>query len=65
MAIKTPICDFGTKAPDFELKSTDNKILSLNDINILLTYSKVKIIQKQKLFFFELLSSLAKIRVLL
>ena len=32
MAIETPICDFGTKAPDFELKSTDNKILSLNDI---------------------------------
>ena len=32
MAIKTPICDFGKKAPDFKLKSTDNKILSLNDI---------------------------------
>ena len=32
MAIETPICDFGKKAPDFKLKSTDNKILSLNDI---------------------------------
>ena len=29
---KTPICDFGQKAIPFELKSTDNKILSLNDI---------------------------------
>ena len=26
---KTPICDFGQKAHDFKLKSTDNKILSL------------------------------------
>ena len=32
MPIQTPICDFGQKAYDFELKSTDNKILSLNDI---------------------------------
>ena len=32
MAIETPICDFGKKAPDFKLKSTDSKILSLNDI---------------------------------
>ena len=29
---KTPICDFGKKAQNFELKSTDNKIISLNDI---------------------------------
>ena len=29
---KTPICDFGKKAENFQLKSTDNKILSLNDI---------------------------------
>ena len=29
---KTPICDFGKKAEDFKLKSTDNKILSLNDV---------------------------------
>ncbi len=29
---KTPICDFGKKAENFKLKSTDNKILSLNDI---------------------------------
>ena len=32
MPIKTPICDFGQKAHNFELKSTDNKILSLNDV---------------------------------
>ena len=32
MPIQTPICDFGQKAYDFQLKSTDNKILSLNDI---------------------------------
>jgi len=32
MPIQTPICDFGQKAHDFELKSTDNKILSLDDI---------------------------------
>ena len=29
---KTPICDFGKKAEEFKLKSTDNKILSLTDI---------------------------------
>ena len=32
MPIQTPICDFGQKAHDFMLKSTDNKILSLEDI---------------------------------
>ena len=32
MAIQTPICDFGQKAHDFELKSTDNKISFLNDV---------------------------------
>ena len=32
MPIQTPICDFGQKAIPFELKSTDNKVLSLNDI---------------------------------
>ena len=32
MAIETPICDFGQKATDFKLKSTDNKIVSLNDV---------------------------------
>ena len=32
MPIKTPICDFGQKAYNFELKSTDNKLISLNDI---------------------------------
>ena len=29
---KTPICDFGRKAESFQLNSTDNKIVSLNDI---------------------------------
>ena len=29
---KTPICDFGKKAVEFKLESTENKILSLNDI---------------------------------
>ena len=32
MPIQTPICDFGQKAHDFQLKSTDNKIISLNNI---------------------------------
>ena len=32
MPIKTPICDFGKAAKSFELKSTDNKIISLNDV---------------------------------
>ena len=32
MPIQTPICDFGQKAFSFELKSTENKIISLNDI---------------------------------
>ena len=29
---KTPICDFGKKADHFELKSIENKIISLNDV---------------------------------
>ena len=32
MPIQTPICDFGQKAHDFKLKSTEGKILSLTDI---------------------------------
>ena len=32
MPIQTPICDFGQKAHNFELISTDNKILSLSDV---------------------------------
>jgi peroxiredoxin len=32
MPRQTPICDFGQKAHNFGLKSTDNKILSLNNI---------------------------------
>ncbi len=29
MPIQTPICDFGQKAHDFKLKSTDGKILNI------------------------------------
>ena len=29
---KTPVCEFGRKAEDFELKSINNKLISLNDI---------------------------------
>tara|TARA_B100000029_G_scaffold493744_1_gene556610 strand:+ start:50 stop:604 length:555 start_codon:yes stop_codon:yes gene_type:complete len=29
---KTPICNFGEKAKDFNLKSTENKLVSLNDV---------------------------------
>ena len=29
---KTPICDFGKKAENFGLKSTENKIVTLNDV---------------------------------
>ena len=32
MALKTPICDFGKKAENFSLMSTNDKIISLNDI---------------------------------
>ena len=32
MPIKTPICDFGQAAKSFELKSTNNEIIKLNDI---------------------------------
>ena len=32
MPVQTPICDFGKKALLFELKSTENKVVSLNDI---------------------------------
>ena len=32
MPVQTPICDFGKKALPFELKSTDNKIVSLDNI---------------------------------
>ena len=32
MPIQTPICDFGQKAHNFKLKSTDNKIISLDDV---------------------------------
>ena len=29
MPIKTPVCDFGKKAENFELKSTENKLIVL------------------------------------
>lgn len=32
MAIETPVCNFGGKAKDFNLISTENKKVSLNDI---------------------------------
>ena len=32
MPVQTPICDFGKKALPFKLKSTDNKIISLDNI---------------------------------
>ena len=32
MAISTPICNFGEKSHDFKLKSTENKLISLNDV---------------------------------
>ena len=32
MPIQTPICDFGKKAENFELNSTGNKKISLNDV---------------------------------
>ena len=32
MPVQTPICDFGKKALPFQLKSTENKMLSLDDI---------------------------------
>ena len=31
---KTPVCDFGKKAKDFKLKSINNKIITLNDIQV-------------------------------
>ena len=32
MPLKTPICDFGQSAKSFELKSTNNEIIKLNDV---------------------------------
>ena len=32
MPIKTPICDFGQVAKNFELKSTDNEVITLSNI---------------------------------
>ena len=32
MPLKTPICDFGQAANSFELKSTNNEIIKLNDV---------------------------------
>jgi peroxiredoxin len=32
MPLKTPICDFGQAAKSFELKSTNNEVIKLNDV---------------------------------
>jgi peroxiredoxin len=32
MAIETPLCDFGWKAPDFSLPATDGRVLSMKDV---------------------------------
>ena len=32
MPLKTPICDFGQAAKNFELKSTNNEVIKLNDV---------------------------------
>ena len=32
MAVETPICDFGWRAPDFTLQATDGKTWSLADV---------------------------------
>ena len=32
MSLSTPVCNFGEKSYDFNLKSTENKIVGLNDI---------------------------------
>ena len=32
MLTQTPICDFGKKAVSFKLKSTEGKIISLEDL---------------------------------
>ena len=32
MAISTPICNFGEKSHDFSLQSTEDKLVSLNDV---------------------------------
>ena len=32
MSVSTPICNFGEKSHDFNLQSTEDKLVSLNDI---------------------------------
>ena len=32
MSLSTPVCNFGEKSYDFSLKSTENKIVNLNDV---------------------------------
>ena len=33
MAVETPICDFGWKAPEFSLPATDGKVFTLEELN--------------------------------
>ena len=43
---KTPICEFGKKANNFELKSTENKLINLNkerSIDVIITRLRKKI----------------------
>jgi peroxiredoxin len=32
MAVSTPVCDFGLRAPDFRLPATDGRVLTLADV---------------------------------
>ena len=32
MSVSTPICNFGEKSHEFSLKSTEDKLISLNDV---------------------------------
>ena len=32
MSLSTPICNFGEKSHDFSLQSTENKIVTLDDV---------------------------------
>ena len=49
MPIQTPICDFGKKALPFELKSTENEIISLDNILLINILSDIFL---SSIFFF-------------